>query len=161
MAVRTGAAGAGETESIVDELRRAVEGDAWHGPSLDEVLDGVTAERARARPIPGAHTIGELVLHMASWTAEAARRLRTGLTDRPEAGDWPRFDGSEAAWDGARRRLDDAHRELLAAVAAFPAARLHEPLDGDRTYADLLHGLAQHHAYHGGQITLLRRALGA
>jgi hypothetical protein len=77
--------------------------------------------------------------------------------------------GGEEAWDAARRRLDDAHRQLLDAVAAFPPARLDERVGGERaaalgtgtSYAILLHGAAQHHACHGGQITLLRRALGA
>jgi len=32
-----------EVERIVDQAQRAFEGDAWHGPSLMAILEGVTA----------------------------------------------------------------------------------------------------------------------
>ena len=37
-----------EIERILDQLKRAYEGNAWYGPSLREVLAGITAEQARA-----------------------------------------------------------------------------------------------------------------
>ena len=46
-----------EMESIIDELRRIHDGDAWHGPALREVLEGVAAEQAAARPSSNAHSI--------------------------------------------------------------------------------------------------------
>ncbi|MGA2262460.1 MAG: hypothetical protein ABSH28_13620 [Acidobacteriota bacterium] len=35
-----------EVERIADQLQRSMEGNAWHGPALLEVLEGVTAEEA-------------------------------------------------------------------------------------------------------------------
>ena len=46
-----------ETHRINSQLKRAQEGQAWHGPSLRELLESVTAEQAAARPIPNAHGI--------------------------------------------------------------------------------------------------------
>ena len=63
---------------IVDELRRAFYGEAWHGDSLFEILRGVTAAQAAARPIKTAHSIWELVLHISAWDG-AARRRMTGV----------------------------------------------------------------------------------
>ena len=40
-----------EVKRIADQLERAFEGGAWHGPSVREVLDGVTAEQALSRPL--------------------------------------------------------------------------------------------------------------
>ena len=51
-----------EIKRINDQLKRAFEGTAWHGPSVSEVLAGVTAEQAAAHPIAGAHSIWEIVL---------------------------------------------------------------------------------------------------
>lgn len=157
-----------ERDRIADELRRAMHGEAWHGPSLRELLRCVTPEEAAARPVDGAHTIGELVLHLTAWTREAARRLRDGVAREPEDGDWPAVEDGEEAWVAALQRLDAAHDELLAAVTAFPAERLGEVVpaapgaaSAEVSYSALLHGVAQHHAYHGGQITLLRRAQGS
>jgi hypothetical protein len=54
-----------ELARLEEQLQRSFEGEAWHGPSLRETLDGVTAEEASRHPIPGAHSIWELVLHLA------------------------------------------------------------------------------------------------
>src|SRR5256885_1288552 len=56
-----------ESLRISDQLRRAFTGEAWHGPSLHELLAGITAEQARTRPLPSGHTIWELVLHIELW----------------------------------------------------------------------------------------------
>jgi hypothetical protein len=56
-----------ELERIADQLKRAYEGPAWSGPSLLEVLDGISAERAASRLIPGAHTIWEILAHIVAW----------------------------------------------------------------------------------------------
>jgi hypothetical protein len=53
-----------ELPRIVDQLRRAFEGDAWHGPSVLEALTGVNAKMAAAKPIPTAHSIWEIVEHI-------------------------------------------------------------------------------------------------
>jgi hypothetical protein len=46
-----------ESDHIADQLRRAFYGDAWHGDSLFEILAGVTAAQAAARPVKDAHSI--------------------------------------------------------------------------------------------------------
>jgi hypothetical protein len=43
----------GELERIEDQRRRGLEGRAWHGPAVLELLAGVTVAQAHARPIPG------------------------------------------------------------------------------------------------------------
>ena len=65
----------GEPKRLEEQLRRAHEGEAWHGPSLLEALAGVSAEQAAARPIAGAHSIWELVLHLGSDYSLVLRRL--------------------------------------------------------------------------------------
>ncbi len=52
---------------IADQLRRAFDGSAWHGPALLELLKDVDAATAAARPLPNVHSIWELVLHIAVW----------------------------------------------------------------------------------------------
>jgi hypothetical protein len=64
-----------ELERLADQLRRALEGEAWHGPAVLDVLAGVSPDQARARPIPGAHTIWELVLHLGGAYRLVLRRL--------------------------------------------------------------------------------------
>ena len=51
-----------DMEILADQIRRAFRGESWHGPSVLEVLAGVSAEDAAAHPIAGAHSIWEIVL---------------------------------------------------------------------------------------------------
>src|ERR1700756_3034247 len=63
-------------DQVVDQLHRAFDGEAWHGPALMEVLEGIDAETAAERPIPGAHSIWELVVHITAWEEVVARRIQ-------------------------------------------------------------------------------------
>lgn len=156
-------------DALLDTLRRAFRGDAWHGPALRDAVRGVHPAEAAARPIPGAHSIREIVLHAAAWTEEVARRLEGGVPALPERGDWPAAAADEeTAWAEALALLDAAEGRLEALLARYPPDRLGElvgsaerdaPTGAGVTVAAMLEGLAQHHAYHAGQIVLLRRAL--
>ena len=64
-----------ELDGIRDQLRRAFRDDAWHGPSLKELLEGVNAQHAMSRPIADGHTIWELVLHITTWTEVPRPRM--------------------------------------------------------------------------------------
>ena len=61
-----------ETEKIVNQLHRAFVGEAWHGPAVLEILKGVSAEQALARPLDGGHSIWELALHIEAWVRACA-----------------------------------------------------------------------------------------
>jgi uncharacterized damage-inducible protein DinB len=157
-----------ELERIVESLRQSLSGDPWHGPSVSALLADVTPEDAAARPVAGAHSIIEIVLHLAAWTQEVGSRLSGTPPALPTIGDWPPWDGDAgSAWASARRSLDEAHADLLRLVQRLPAGRLSDRIGDLRepalgtgvTVAAMLAGLAQHNAYHGGQIAILKRAL--
>src|SRR5690242_747194 len=89
-----------EIESVVEELKCAFDGEAWHGPALMEILQGVDAKTAAAKPVSGAHSIWELVLHVAAWE----RAIRTRMVEKralqlsDEENFPPVTDVSESAW---------------------------------------------------------------
>lgn len=152
-----------EIERILDQLKRAFEGDAWHGPSVREVLKDVTAVQAHARPLANAHSIWELVQHIAVWEDVGRRRLEgdRAQIEISSPTDWPPpDDSSEAAWEQAKAALDRGHDALREAIACMPESRLHEPIfEGMSTVYVTLHGVIQHDLYHAGQIALLKKAL--
>ena len=153
-----------QTEMIADQLERAYRGDAWHGPSVRAALEGVDAAMAAARPDATAHSIHEIVLHMTAWTREVTRRLRVGVAEDPEMGDWPEV-ASAGGWDATIAALDAANDELLAAIRGLNPAQLDDRIGDARDRAlgsgvsryVMLHGLVQHHAYHAGQIAMLKK----
>ena len=157
-----------EIDRLVDQLQREHEGDPWHGSPLRDILKGITAAQAAAKPVPNAHSIWELVLHMTGWKKETRRRLSGAPAADPEEGDWPATGATTPErWTEALDRLEVAHRELVAAVQALPENRLFEPTNDPRdrplgsgvSYYVLLHGIVQHDVYHAGQMALLKKAL--
>ena len=88
-----------ETERIRDQLRRAFEGDAWHGPGVLELLENVTASQAAARPIAGAHSIWELVVHIQAWEVPAGAGCKATAPSFLTK-DWTVInDTSDEAWE--------------------------------------------------------------
>jgi len=158
----------GEIQRIADELRREYAGDPWHGSSTHAILEDLTAAQAASRPARNAHTIWEIVLHLTAWTREVCRRVRGGKPQVPAEGDWPAVGSTgEAAWSDVRAALAAAHEELLDALRSFDESSLHDVVgEGSDAAAGtgvsfyfMLHGLAQHDAYHSGQIGLLKKAV--
>ena len=157
-----------EINRIVDQLEREHAGDPWHGSPLAQILDGVTHSQAAKKPIASAHSIWELVLHIAAWKNEVRHRLAGAPAGDPAEGDWPPVAAvSEPAWQEAREHLELAHRLLVSAVRDFPETKLFEPGNDVRnremgtgvTYYELLHGVVQHDVYHAGQIAILKKGL--
>ena len=150
-----------ETKRIRSQLRRAFEGEAWHGPSVLELLKDVSAEQAAAHPIAGVHSIWELALHIATWERFVQRRIveATALEPTDEENFPAVHDTSEQAWRAAVEEITRNHQALLETVAALDEARLSEIVAG-KPYSVyfMLHGVIQHDLYHAGQIALLKKA---
>ena len=149
-----------QVDMVVNELKRCFDGEAWHGPALMEILDGVDARTAAARPLPNAHSIWELVLHIAAWEDVVRRRIHgETCTLADEQNFAPVEAADDSAWQKALKNLRDRHARLLETVSALPESRLHDPVPGkDYHLLFMLLGTVQHAAYHGGQIALLKRA---
>jgi len=153
-----------ETERIWNQLQRSFEGnEAWKCPSLRDLLAEATAEQAQAHPIAGAPSIWELLLHTTAYERVACRRLAgEAVASLPGALAWPKPEAvSNDAWLGARLDFGDARRALRQAVAAFPEARLDEPVPGrEYSFYLMLHGVVEHALYHAGQVEMLMLAQG-
>jgi len=151
-----------EIERIETQLRLSFEGAAWHGPSVLEALDGITAEAANEHPIIGAHSIWELVLHLSSGYRLVLRRMHGDDRQLTAEEDWPAVGTpTTARWEETLRALRGLNGELRRAVLAFDPERLDEPLVAEPPYTAYTQfiGMTQHDLYHAGQIVLLRRAM--
>jgi len=151
-----------EAARIADQLRRAFNGDAWHGDSVFEILDGVTPAQAATRPIKNAHSIWELVLHIAAWDGAVLRRLGGAAVELSDTENFPPVtDTSEAAWRKTLAEVRRVHEQLIKTVAALPDSRLDQVVPGKEgahyTFYYMLHGVVQHELYHAGQIALLKK----
>jgi len=149
-----------EIERIIDQLNRAFVGEAWHGPAVIEILEGVTAQQAAGYPLAGGHSIWELALHLAAWMRAVLRRLQGDPAQLTDAENFPAVtDSGKQAWEEARESIKQAHAELRNAILLLDDSRLDEPIiENMSSIYVTLHGVIQHSLYHAGQIAILKKA---
>lgn len=150
-----------EVERIVDQLNRAMTGEAWHGPALLEILDGITPGQASARSITGAHSIWELTLHIGAWLKAGRLRLEGERAQLSDEEDWPAVPVvTETAWAETKAAIKESHEALRSAIARLTDSHLDQPiLPGMSSVYVTLHGVIQHSLYHAGQIALLKKTI--
>lgn len=154
-----------ESNRIAYALASAISGDAWYGDSLRKILDNVTLEQAQARPIPNAHTIWELVVHVEAWVKFCQGAMQgvpiPAWATMAKEQDWPLVnDTSGAAWKQGVSSFLATHLKLVEMTKAFSDDRLDATVPGrSYNFYHLLQGMIQHAVYHGGQIALLKKAL--
>jgi len=151
-----------EISLLLRTIDEAYEKKAWHGPNLRGSIRGVGLQEAAWRPGPGRHNIWEIVVHAAYWKYAVRRRILgekrgsfplkgSNWFDRPT-------NFTEKAWRNDITLLEDMHRKMRSAVAAFSAKDLDRIPRGSKvSNASILYGIALHDAYHAGQIQLLKR----
>src|SRR5574341_702689 len=121
-----------EIKRIEDQLKRAFEGEAWHGPSLRELLVGVNVKMAARKPLAQAHSIWEIVLHIAAWENAVRRRLEGEAVALSDAEDWPAVhDTREAAWQNTLAAWENGHQQLRATIRRLADARLGDVVPGE------------------------------
>ncbi|MFT4032454.1 MAG: DinB family protein [Siphonobacter sp.] len=151
-----------EVERITTLFNAIYDGEAWHGPSINEILDGITAGMAVYRPTPQVHNIAELTVHMTNWRVFALEKLTGSETYdiilNSEA-DWTRIDSlTPEKWEEIKSNLQDTQEELVETLNRINSKKLSDPVPGRRyTYYILLHGLMEHDIYHSGQLSLLKK----
>jgi uncharacterized damage-inducible protein DinB len=157
-----------EIRRIADQLQRAFDGDPWYGSPLMKILGGVTAPQAAARPIKDAHSIWQIVLHIAAWQGAVLERLAGKAARLPAEGDWPEIsDRSDAGWQNTLALLTERHNELMKAISGLTDDQLKQTVGEERDPATgsgvsvyyTLHGIIQHNIYHAGQIAILKKAV--
>ncbi|HTZ99471.1 MAG TPA: DinB family protein [Candidatus Aquilonibacter sp.] len=151
-----------EVRRILDQMDRAFSGDAWHGPPLMRLLEGVSAEDASKHAVPGAHSIWELVHHIGAWNSIVQHRLLGETVEVTTQRDWPPvWEVSDPAWKRAIENLIESRARLRQVAAHLREDQLDEKI-GATTVSryEILHGVIQHDLYHAGQIAVLRKALG-
>ena len=153
-----------ESGRLAEQLRNAFEGVAWHGPAVLELLADIDSKTAAAHPVPDAHSIWELVLHIAAWDGAVNRRILLGKFGKAlqlnDAENFPPVnDTSAIAWKKTVSAVKNAHAQLLKTVEALPDQRLAERVPGKKyDIRFMLEGVAQHEIYHAGQIAILKKA---
>jgi uncharacterized damage-inducible protein DinB len=154
-----------ECNRIAYALASAINGEAWYGDSLRKILDNVTAKQAEARPIPNAHSIWELVVHVEAWVKFCLGAVQgkpiPPWPAMPKEQDWPLVpETGEQGWKQTVNSFFSTHLQLVKALKTLSDERLEAIVPGrSYNFYHLFQGMIQHAVYHGGQVALLKKML--
>jgi uncharacterized damage-inducible protein DinB len=144
---------------ILDHYDAVLNGAPWHGDPVWQILEGIPAETAAARPRESSHSIWEIVMHMTFWEGVATQRLqgqRAGLVEELNFPAMPA--ATEENWKRALDEFRASNQKFRAALEKVNPARLDQlTAAGKRTYYGEAHGAIEHTLYHAGQIVLLKK----
>jgi uncharacterized damage-inducible protein DinB len=152
-------------DRLRDQLVRILDWEEAH-VGLDKAIDGLPADKRGARAPGLEHTVWQLLEHMRIAQADILDfAVNTSYVHNMKWPDdyWPKAPAppDAAAWDqsiAAFKRDREAFKTLARATtdlcALVPTGK------GHQTYLRAILLLADHNAYHLGQIVAVRRALG-
>jgi len=152
-------------KALREQVRKVI---AWGDAHLDwpEALKDFPARLRGVRPPGAEHSAWELLEHvrLAQWDIlEFSRDPKHVSPDFP-SGYWPSSAAppSAAAWEKSVKKFFRDRREMQKLVTS-PKTDLFAPIPGGSGQTVLREALliADHNAYHLGQLILLRRLLGA
>ena len=154
-----------EDNALREHVRYLLQGGGAH-LDFDTAVDGLPPELRGAKPAGIPHTPWRLVEHMriAQWDILEFSRNPKHVSPTFPDGYWPDGDAppDAAAWD-ASVTVFRADLQAMQTLVADPATELFAPIPhGDgQTILREASLVADHNAYHLGQLVVVRRALGA
>ncbi len=154
-----------EDNALREHVLYLLQGGGAH-LDFDTAVDGLPPELRGAKPAGIPHTPWRLVEHMriAQWDILEFSRNPKHVSPTFPDGYWPEGDASPdaAAWDTSVTAFR-ADLQAMQTLVADPATELLAPIphgDGQTILREALL-VADHNAYHLGQLVVVRRALGA
>ena len=115
---------------------------------IQGVVQAIEARGYKAHPIPGAHSIGELIAHIDVTQKLILARLRGESPNATDADFFPPVsDTSDKALKDAVARLKAQEEELIGAAGRMTDEQLTAAIPGGATAYETLHGHAQHNAF--------------
>ena len=147
-----------ETQNILSLLLSTFEKNAWHGPSVKEVLKDITPVQAYKK-LEHTHSIIELVAHMTSWRIFVIKKLEGDINYK--VNDELNFP-AVTDWVEAVEKLSSSQSRLIELIKKIPGSRLSEIVPHDAhgyTFRTLIHGIIHHDLYHIGQIALIKKTI--
>jgi uncharacterized damage-inducible protein DinB len=151
-------------DPVREQVIKLLNGGQAHA-TFDQAVEGFPAERAGERPPGLPHTFWQLLEHMRIAQNDILQFSKSGEYDSPA---WPEGYWPDSAAPENRERFEEAIASFRRDLAEFekiirnPDEDLNRPFPWGTGQTLLREALliADHNAYHIGQLVLVRRALG-
>jgi hypothetical protein len=146
---------------LIDELTKLLLGGSAH-VSLKDALEGLKPELRGVKPDHMPYTIWQLVEHIRIAQWDMLQFSKDAEHKSPEWPDdyWPKEDAPEdaEAWEGSLKQIDSDLDEFIELMEHTDIYQRLEHGDGQTILREALQ-IADHNAYHIGEIVAIRRVL--
>ena len=150
-------------DRYIDTLKRLFEGNNWLDESFTKKLKDVDEQHAFAVPVPGFHSIAEIVWHCIYWKRVVIKHLEGDHDYKKKTVKQQNFLPAEElkakGWTFLRDELFNTQTELLTLLGSLTDYSLDQEYHPGYTHEFLLEGIVQHDAYHLGQIGLVNKLI--
>ena len=146
-----------ETARLQKLFRDLYAGKPWLEVTLVETLSNINAQQAAYKPDTNWNSIWEITNHLIAWRENVLERVKGKTLQTPEDNYFTYvIDTSDIAWQLTLKKLQESQESWLAFLGEMSDADLETkyPLN-QHSYADHIHGILQHDAYHLGQMVIL------
>lgn len=139
---------------LLEQLRTTHTQEDWFAPASVAVA-GLTAEQAKWSPGHGGHSVGQLAYHLWFWDARSLQQFKGEKQAAYNGNNDETFTNfSDAQWNDLVKKLNQVMSDWEKAVETADDATL-------AAKASLIEHVAEHNAYHIGQILYVRKLEGA
>lgn len=146
---------------LINELTKLLLGGSAH-VSLKDALEGLKPELRGVKPDDMPYTIWQLVEHIRIAQWDMLQFSKDAEHKSPEWPDdyWPKEDAPEdaEAWEGSLKQIDSDLDEFIELMEHTDIYQRLEHGDGQTILTEALQ-IADHNAYHIGEIVAIRRVL--
>lgn len=146
-------------EKIIDNLDTVFRGDAWHGPSIMEIINSLPIEKVVQKKEFSNQTIPQHIFHLMAWRKFVLEKLNDNIhySLETEEDNWGNEnDINSKNFSVLIEKLKSSHFDLINALEKQDDDILEKYVPGEHyNYYKLLNGLIQHDTYHLGMIWVL------
>lgn len=148
-----------ELERIIENIDTVFRGDAWHGPSVMEIINSLPLEIVDTKQGFSKRTIAQLIFHMVAWRKFIIEKLNDNIDFalKSEEENWgTTAETSKENWKSLVADLQKTHTQLIELLDSKDDSLLDNRVAGEfYDFYKLLTGLMQHDTYHLGMIWVL------
>ena len=153
----------GRLKEFIRQLKELFDGGSWQGESFKEKLKRVDEVNAFLQPIPGVHSIAEIIWHCIYWRMTLLKSGNGELGYRDSTFEKLNFLSVEQlrsqGWEKLHAALLASQEQLISMLTIKSESFLEEHYEKDKTFSHLVEGIIQHDIYHLGQIGLVQKIL--
>ncbi|MBK9510359.1 MAG: DinB family protein [Cytophagaceae bacterium] len=146
-------------ELIIDNLDTVFRGDAWHGPSVMEIINSLPLEKVTQKQQFSSETIAQHVFHLMAWRKFALEKLNDNIhySLETEEDNWGNAEDIKAEnFQILVENLKKSHNALIDSLESYDDELLERNVPGEYyNFYKLLNGIIQHDTYHLGMIWVL------